>query len=37
VPRFFGGGDKKAKRILENIYSISLEEGKKSELFYNSF
>ena len=37
VPRFFGGGNKKAKMILDNIYSISLEEGKKSELFYNSF
>ena len=37
VPRFFGGGNKKAKMILDNIYSISLDEGKKSELFYNSF
>ena len=37
VPRFFGGGNKKAKMILDNIYSISVEEGKKSELFYNSF
>lgn len=37
VPRLFGGGNKKAKMILDNIYSISVEEGKKSELFYNSF
>ena len=37
VPRFFGGGNKKAKTILDNIYSISVEEGKKSELFYNTF
>ena len=37
VPRFFGGGDKKALMILENIYSFSLDEGKKAELFYNSF
>tara|TARA_B100001057_G_C22289634_1_gene734042 strand:+ start:151 stop:615 length:465 start_codon:yes stop_codon:yes gene_type:complete len=37
VPRLFGGGNKKAKMILENIYSISIEEGKKSEIFYNNF
>ena len=37
VPRLFGGGNKKAKMILDNIYSISVEEGKKSELFYNTF
>jgi hypothetical protein len=37
VPRLFGGGNKKAKMILENIYSISVEEGKKSEIFYNNF
>ncbi len=37
VPRFFGGGNKKAKMILNNIYSFSYKEGKKAELFYNSF
>ncbi len=37
VPKFFGGGNKKARTILENIYKISVEEGKKSEMFYNNF
>ena len=37
VPRLFGGGNKKAKYILENIYKISEEEGKKSEIFYNNY
>ena len=37
VPRLFGGGNKKAKIILNNIYSISVDEGKKAEIFYNTF
>ena len=37
VPRFFGGGNKKAKFIVDNIYKISEEEGKKSEIFYNNY
>ena len=37
VPRLFGGGNKKAKIILDNIYSFSVDEGKKAEIFYNSF
>ena len=37
VPRFFGGGDKKALSIIKNIYSISEEEGKKAQQFYNKY
>ena len=37
VPRFFGGGDKKALSIIKNIYSISYDEGKKAQEFYNKY
>ena len=37
VPRFFGGGDKKALSIIKNIYSISKDEGKKAQEFYNKY
>ena len=37
VPRFFGGGDKKALSIIKNIYSISEDEGKKAQQFYNKY
>lgn len=37
VPRFFGGGNKKAKSVLENIYSISETEGDKARKFYDNF
>ena len=37
VPRFFGGGDKKALSIIKNIYSISYYEGKKAQEFYNKY
>ena len=37
VPRFFGGGEKKALSILKNIYSISNDEGKKAQEFYNKY
>ena len=37
VPRFFGGGDKKALSIIKNIYSISDDEGKKAQEFYNKY
>lgn len=37
VPRLFGGGNKKAKKILDNIYSISVFEGKKAEIFFNNY
>ena len=32
VPRFFGGGDKKALSIIKNINTISEDEGKKAML-----
>ena len=37
VPRFFGGGNKKARAIIKNIFSISEEEGNKAQEFYNNF
>ena len=37
VPRFFGGGEKKALSIIKNIYSISNDEGKKAQEFYNKY
>ena len=37
VPRLFGGGNKKAKKILDNIYSFSVKEGKKAEEFFNNY
>jgi len=37
VPRFFGGGDKKALSIIKNIYSFSVIEGKKAQEFYNKY
>ena len=37
VPRLFGGGNKKAKKILDNIYSFSIKEGKKAEEFFNNY
>ena len=37
VPRFFGGGDKKALSIIKNIYSFSEIEGKKAQEFYNKY
>ena len=37
VPRFFGGGDKKALSIIKNIYSISYDEGEKAKQFYNKY
>ena len=37
VPRFFGGGDKKARDIIKNIYSFSFKEGDKAQEFYNKF
>ena len=37
VPRFFGGGDKKALSIIKNIYIISEDEGKKAQQFYNKY
>ena len=37
VPRFFGGGDKKALSIIKNIYSISYDEGEKAQKFYNNY
>ena len=37
VPRFFGGGDKKALSIIKNIYTISDEEGKKAQQFYDKY
>ena len=37
VPRFFGGGDKKALSIIKNIYTISIDEGKKAQEFYNKY
>ena len=37
VPRFFGGGDKKALSIIKNIYFISYDEGKKAQEFYNKY
>ena len=37
VPRFFGGGDKKALSIIKNIYSISYDEGKRAQEFYNKY
>ena len=37
VPRFFGGGDKKALSIIKNIYTISEDEGKKAQQFYDKY
>ena len=37
VPRFFGGGDKKALSIIKNIYTISENEGKKAQQFYDKY
>ena len=37
VPRFFGGSNKKARDIIKNIYSLSIEEGNKAQEFYNNF
>ena len=37
VPRFFGGGEKKALSIIKNIYTISGDEGKKAQEFYNNY
>ena len=37
VPRFFGGGDKKAISIIKNIYTISEDEGKKAQQFYDKY
>ena len=37
VPRFFGGGEKKALSIIKNIYTISNDEGKKAQEFYNNY
>ena len=37
VPRFFGGGDKKALSIIKNIYTISKDEGKKAQQFYDKY
>ena len=37
VPRFFGGGEKKALSIINNIYTISNDEGKKAQEFYNNY
>ena len=37
VPRFFGGGDKKALSIIKNINSISIDEGKKAQQFYDKY
>ena len=37
VPRFFGGGDKKALSIIKNINTISEDEGKKAQQFYNKY
>ena len=36
-PRFFGGGDKKALSIIKNIYTISENEGKKAQQFYDKY
>ena len=37
VPRFFGGGDKKALSIIKNINTISEDEGKKAQQFYDNY
>ena len=37
VPRFFGGGDKKALSIIKNINTISKDEGKKAQQFYDKY
>ena len=37
VPRFFGGGDKKALSIIKNINSISEDEGIKAQQFYDKY
>ena len=37
VPRFFGGGDKKALSIIKNINTISEDEGKKAQQFYDKY
>ena len=37
VPKFFGGGDKKALLIIKNINSISEEEGNKAQQFYDKY
>ena len=37
VPRFFGGGDKKALLIIKNIRTISEDEGKKAQQFYDKY
>ncbi len=37
VPRFFGGGDKKALSIIKNINTISRDEGKKAQQFYDKY
>ena len=37
VPRFLGGGKKKARVIIEKISNISKDEGEKAKYLYENF